>query len=391
MTKVNLHSTNRINSNKKHKLTTSYNTPQQELNKNDNKKLKLSLATLGIGGAVITAIAIGKYNKAQKLADSIDFKPAKTLQEAKEFAHKHLKIKKFELTDLDSANYINEALVNYNNNISSNHKKIVNSVKPTTANETGIASITWLCGFGGFLEFNEKQFNNLDNLINNFFNKHKSAIEKSDFDLFNFTEKQNSLISKFFDKFAMTKKEKLQFLEFSQKLNNIKNIDNPSACFVNLISDNEVLEIFKKNNLPTTLDEFSKLDSNNQRKIITDLMRNYNKKFKVQDGGPFQTINHEIGHVLHNKNIGSKKYSELIYHQGKSKEEIEKGVEKFSSQIGEDKIQAISGNITKYATTSPAEFVAETYSHLCNGGRFSNEIMDLYKKFGGVVPNNCAI
>ena len=55
---------------------------------------------------------------------------------------------------------------------------------------------------------------------------------------------------------------------------------------------------------------------------------------------------------------------------------------------GDKLFYEVMGNVTPYAAITPAEFVAEVYSFLCNGVKFSDYIMDLYKKYGGPIPKN---
>ena len=46
----------------------------------------------------------------------------------------------------------------------------------------------------------------------------------------------------------------------------------------------------------------------------------------------------------------------------------------------------LRGGISSYAKHSPLEFVAETHIGLCNGYKFSDDIMELYKSYGGPIP-----
>lgn len=74
-----------------------------------------ALALAGIGTAVYFATR-GKVGtkQAQQLAEHIEFKPAKTIEEARVFAKDRLGVK-IKFDDVDMANYINEALVTVNN------------------------------------------------------------------------------------------------------------------------------------------------------------------------------------------------------------------------------------------------------------------------------------
>ena len=98
------------------------NSVSSEVKKIDKKKLAVGVAA-GIG---ITALVVGGilYNKkinseaVKELAEHIDFKEAKSLDEAIEFGKQCLGVKKykgFKEADLDVLNWVNEGLVNVNN------------------------------------------------------------------------------------------------------------------------------------------------------------------------------------------------------------------------------------------------------------------------------------
>ena len=84
------------------------------------------------------------------------------------------------------------------------------------------------------------------------------------------------------------------------------------------------------------------------------------------DGGMYKTIFHELGHLEHEKQ--SKKIFEAF---------------KFSS-FGKNQAEIdIARKVSDYAAESPVEFVAEVFSDLLNGKKYSKDIMDLYNKYGG--------
>ena len=62
-------------------------------------------------GAIYLAVRKGKF----VLPEHIEFRPAKTIKEARKFARKQLGIKKFKVNDLEIANYVNEGLTNASN------------------------------------------------------------------------------------------------------------------------------------------------------------------------------------------------------------------------------------------------------------------------------------
>jgi len=348
-----------------------------------NKKvLMIGAAALGavaLGGL----IAAGRYKQAQKLAEHIDFTPAKTLEEAKEFAAKHLKIKHFDLTDLDSANYVNEALTNYNNNISVDHRKIIANVFSYNE-ETALAAIDRT---NNSLYFNEKKFINAGEDMLKILKIDPVKVSKNV--LCFLDDRQKELFIKFFDDSKRAAMSKKDTVEFKDILENIRLLSKSTyGWFSNLTSDPKAVEILKAKNLPTTAEELLKLSKEQQKEIIEDLVNNHGIRLHINNGGAFRTINHEIGHAVHYQNVGEEQFKNLRYFGGREKDYL-KASQRLKAELGDSLYGSIQSNVSMYATTSPTEFVAETYSYLCNGQKFSNEIMDLYKKYGGVIPK-CA-
>ncbi len=333
----------------------------------------VALGAIALGGL----IAAGKFKKAQQLAENIDFTPAKTLEEAKEFAKKHLHIDKFELTDLESANYVNEALVNFNNNISTDHKRIIRTVKVLP--KDGIQGSFAVNRFGR-LDVNEDYLKNIENTIKKFASIGKDYI---------------------WGDFKLPSQEELSKMKLGEKLELVDRMQtvlmsglNPDNTFASFLSKSKVKEFLKVNsNLPQTLGDFMKLDVDAKIKVLVEIKnKTKTSSQNTNSGGPFRIINHEIGHMLHRKNIGEdlfNKYADygtLVDQQP----DIQILWDKFKKEFGEEMYCETIANVTAYTATTPAEFVAEVYSYLCNGVKFSDNIMNLYKKYGGVLPKTVA-
>ena len=90
-----------------------------------------------------------------------------------------------------------------------------------------------------------------------------------------------------------------------------------------------------------------------------------------------------MGHLQHARKIGLILFNELADYGKKdaSSTQAKKLYKLFDSSKGK-----ILDNVTKYATTTPLEFVADTFNGLCCGQKFDKDTMKLYKKFGGVIP-----
>ena len=104
----------------------------------------------------------------------------------------------------------------------------------------------------------------------------------------------------------------------------------------------------------------------------------------VEKTSPFHVVYHEIGHVYHDL-----KDPNMFEKMGKLEELKQSGITDFSI-LNEfnGKYQGVASRVSDYATTSPAEFVAEVYAKMIDGKKFDDEVMALYKKYGGPeLPN----
>lgn len=100
----------------------------QQTNPNTEPQKKEGLSTgakwsIGLGLTALAAVGMCIASKgsagaksAKQIAEHIEFKPAKTVEEAKKFAQEKLGVK-LNLEDLEIANYVNEGLVNVNNKL----------------------------------------------------------------------------------------------------------------------------------------------------------------------------------------------------------------------------------------------------------------------------------
>lgn len=82
------------------------------------------------------------------------------------------------------------------------------------------------------------------------------------------------------------------------------------------------------------------------------------------------TMHHELGHALHQ-----------VKYAGQSV-----GTSIPQLPLTEVQKELIKKQVGKYAAENSAEFVAETFSGMVSGRRYSDEIMDLYRKYDGFIP-----
>ena len=299
-----------------------------------------ALALAGIGTAVYFATR-GKVGakQAQQLAEHIEFKPAKTVEEAKKFAKKNLGLEwsgELKEKDLELINYVNDWVCRGYN------AKKFNIVKPDVA---GSLEGTGVDGLFAALKDGNK------NLIGI---KTDKIIQLGD-QLVNYDFTKSSI--------------------YCLDNNNLITIKN-AAYDVSFVKD----FVNKWNQYRKNPNSYSVMD---KLKLLTD--------WKIVDSSPIVNgklnprkmtidnwLNHENGHLLHMTT--EKNFSQM----GKVSEYINRPVSNITKEFVEnDDIQKIARSVTKYAKKSPAEFVAEVYAGMCDGIKFSDDVMALYKKYGG--------
>ena len=342
----------------------------------------LSKGTMvGIGAAAVAAttvgilLAKGTFSQAKQLAEHIDFKEAKTLEEAKKFAKENLGINSYNLTNLDIANYVNEALVNINNK--NKGKQIYNRIKTLPEEHTGWFSVKGKC-----LSVNEAKTLKLTN-IQSLTQRYNDVLSNVS-DILELTPNQQELLQKAGKNITnLTMKERIYLHDM---LGHIEQHDKMStySFFKDSLHNKSVREFLAKNNLPQDFESFKSLPEESQCDIIDKIFENTNYKVSVPDFGAFHTINHEMGHNLHLENVGHKMYNKYVVsvsgEPDKAKQLIAKKYDEFSKEEPEWHMLEL---VSKYSMFSPGEAVAEIFAGLQNGVKFNDEIMALYKKYGG--------
>ena len=299
-----------------------------------------ALALAGIGTAVYFATR-GKVGakQAQQLAEHIEFKPAKTVEEAKKFAQEKLGVHYQEIDDVNMINYLNEWVTETYNKAKG---KITNKTYPkifanshckdgydsTFAFYEGLIKDKNIEGY--MFSVNMDAFNNFDKCLNAIFETNHKHIK---LDIFG-PKKDYPFVKDFF--------------------NRVKNFNNSTASF-----DDKI-------------------------KILQDI-------YRIREGqiigGQFIPANiskhrdlwHELGHLQHS--LSSSNYNQM----DKAEEYIRKGlhVPEITKEFSDKTIQETANKVSWYACTSPLEFVAEVFAGHNEGLKFSDDVMALYKKYGG--------
>jgi hypothetical protein len=86
---------------------------------------------------------------------------------------------------------------------------------------------------------------------------------------------------------------------------------------------------------------------------------------------PDQIIHHEIGHWRHRHAVGKERFLELNSNE---------------NPIGPAMKPQVLSEVSKYAATNKAEFIAEVHAGLMAEKTYSEKIMAYYKTLGGVIP-----
>lgn len=312
-----------------------------------SKNAKLGLGTLALVGIGATAYILSRgkvgSKSAQQLAEHIEFKPAKTIEEARAFAEKKLGVNYNEINDLEAVNFFNEWLTGLHNKC----KVIDKSSYPKfIANYSNLGDNTLACLCDGILKAGKQEGYVMGinmPLIKNF----GSSMDKWICD--------GTVIAKDkAGKYIIT--NEAYNTEFVKDLVKRMNEYNPNTT------------TFKEKN-----------------RIMLDIMglnngRMVNGKIEAIRYHDYNFLNHELGHLRHQEcasNYNMMKKVEEFKTMGKPVSEIT------NEFVTNKEIQQIARKVSGYATESPLEFVADTFSQLMEGKTFSDDVMALYKRYNG--------
>lgn len=350
----------------------------------------LSTTTKVVIGTALTALAAtgiyiatrGKVGSKQatKLAGHINFQPSKTLEEARAFARNNLGITRYELTNLDIANYVNEGLVHLSNSVKGSTMYYEIRTLPSDCIGRMISSFD-----GKILGINEKQI--LESMkvenLQALFNRTSCNCNLSHYDL---STKQLDLITKFkTNPSILSLKEKLEFEELMTKIE--LSPSNLYKRYTEALANDTVLNAMKQKNRVIKPDDFFKLTEKEKAKYVEELF-DVGYKQPIYAAGAFKDLNHEFGHKLHAENIGKEKFSQIGVNVVGNPEQSQKAVGAYMKKFIErnPSVYPILREISAYAPCSEAEAVAEIYAGLQNGVKYDDKIMTLFEKWGGVKP-----
>ena len=379
----------------------------QEESKKTSLKKKIGFsAALGLATYVGFLIYKARFSDLKKLAEHIDFEPAKTIEEAIAFAKDKLGIKKvvgFESEDLEVLNWVNQGFVNASN---ANKGKLV--MPKFLAYDTKNLDENTMAGvvhdvkskFYGWFGINKNYFKNMDSLVKaskEYLEKFNILTFKSGAKEFIYNGKEISeqnaqkIVSMFrdFDANTLDISGKVFLSEITNHF--YANFYREFLSDVKEVAKNDkFLELLKKEGLD--IEQLLAPVSNNKiaeySRIFYKLIKGCNIKLsdKAQEKStrlitPYKTVYHELGHLQDNLpraltidyyDFDKSKFSNDLLKWVNNKEYIE-----------------AAQDVSWYATHGPGEFIAEVYAELILGNKLSDKAMKVYKKLSGPIPANC--
>ena len=374
------------------------------------------------------------------LPEKIEFKPAKTLEEGIKFSKDVLGIKEVSKDfTLESINWANEGLVNVSNAYKGKVFMPRNMhYSSKILGDTAIAAVVRdvkLKNFGDLIinpKFFDEKF--LNETIRKMYPTSSGKYSNTEELLEVVINKEDLKLLEKFEKNpkSVTTMEKRQLWQNGRLgINRIDALQN--ECPLELI---KILnkELAKNGKQTVNIEEISNKPLKEIRTKAEEMLKEY-KKIKgnpffiySEQINPFRTIYHEMGH-LQDYALNLKKLDIMQYEFNPKKlwQEIREatkrgekykdrtGVEELDNRWGtkkifkklldkdpqkckklypdayefmtNEKIQQTAGEVSLYAQTGIGEFVAEVHAGLIDGKHFSDNVINLYKKYNGPMPN----
>ena len=284
--------------------------------------LVVFIASFSISG-LLAKLAINCHKKPVQLEPKIEYKESKSLEEAKAFAKKNFKIKKFKVDDLSVANYVNEGLTI----LSNKYKGDVYMPRKITYKRCDNDDV------GG-------EYSHVNDCL---------ELNKISQD---YLDKQLELRSKYvYDPFFKNYPIITNFKELENILNNKDKLSPVGKWSIS----NDIAKMF------------GIVKTTNKTSIALNEMVNDSEKdlFGPVYTGKFGILFHEMGHIFDIKSSNDNEKTR------KSKEQIfQKGIK--------DMI------LPSYAQSKYGEFIAETFAGILNGAKYPKPIMDLFNSLTNI-------
>ena len=362
-------------------------TKENKKSKNNILKFLAGAAALGVTAGFL--IAKNKTTQLKQLAENIEFKKASTIEEALDYTKKVLHIKNvdgFDSDSLDVLNWFNEGMTNVSNRYKGK-VRIPKNVYYMDYKGTMAAGVvndkkhpffgTFIINKNHFQNINETLKENIETLIDLDYihKKQDGALTLSNLLV---SDEMQELLNKFqrnelksFDEIVHLQNYCIEASRTGEKL-----LTQPFQMYKNIISNLPEGVTIKA---PKTLEELSQSGIEEQKKYLIDTIkglraRNVAIQFELRKQSPFNTIYHEMGHV--------QDMVARVPASGKFNDPS-KYPEKLVEWLSDEKNMQLASEVSRYATTGPGEFIAETYSTIMNGNKLEDIVLELYRKLNG--------
>lgn len=341
-------------------------------------------------------IAKGKFTEAKKLAESIDFKPAQTIEEAIEFGKKHLGIRSytgFEAKDIEVINWVNEGLVNTSNKMKGQLRMPKDIVYTDQLDKNTLAGVVTEKGqYEGWFGINKNIFANVNESIDEVLEVLKKGnwIEIENKNLKGCIRLDKQSVQPLAEQFEKYQAGNLSFNEKIDFWNSLSVLRNTTSSLkyspFNFIKQSlaipQVKTVCENNGLVTNLENIKALTTDEQFKILKDILKlnqGVQIKFNVANKGPFATIYHEMGHI--------QDMTPRCLTIDKYKFDYSKYSDELKAWVDNQENMQIANRVSEYASHGPGEFIAETFARMIQGNKLPDEVLTLYKKLKGpAVP-----
>lgn len=341
-------------------------------NKNNNSKIAAIAGSI-VGLAIIAAFIIKKNSSCvvKKIAQEINFEPAKSLDEAIKFGKENLGIKTysgFEKGDIDAINWINGGLTNVANKYCGSKVKMPRIIEYSTrVGDNALAAVDIK---KGVMSVNKNIFSNFDAVLDKISNDPSLK-----------TDNGFKKLLRHYQESTKDFNDKLSFYQSCTELINSYTMlaKRPSLYIEALKGAMEKAGVQFEYGDAQSLDGIKKLPVQEQLSILFENMRRLTNQtgkkilFKSHKISIYDTIYHEMGHL-------QDKFREATYHFNGDKAEYSKELLKW---VNDKDALAAAMRVSAYSMTGPGEFIAETYKSAINGNEITSDVMNLYKKLGG--------
>lgn len=341
------------------------------------------------------------------------------MEEAIEFAKKHLGIENFNLgDDLEMANWVNEGLVKLSNRFKGKAQMPKNVILDEKYFIENPKAAAYHYAPNGTIAINKSYYDSLYEILNELIEKGAIAEEKI---------QNNDALTNEDLVFSVLGKE----VKMSEANHFV--IKNPTPFLDGKLQTSLAIKVHKYKQNP---EQFSRFEVQDMLMQVEDLLASSNKLFKEpfniikkiaqqnpeffkahckelsyyeklpkeeqvrkcarileelgstnnsfctiqgshSSGSKFGILWHEMGHLLHHMNTSLK---DRLWGR------LSKGAGK--SFLADTEKMATSGKVSWYAQTNPDEFVAETFNALCVGKKLPDDVMKLYEYYKGpMLPN----